>query len=156
MMLSGMRPSSAGSKRTKHPFTPAEKTATYLELFYVMTAAGQKEDAGQVIQEALAELKGTSQEGLILLAQVDYLLNEDDIDGALLKLKSLPVSHPQYIKAREKMVKVDNNYVCILLFNVHHVSSFYRPIYICTNYKMNLFIYNATETLCNINQQYEI
>ncbi len=116
MMLSGMRPSSAGSKRSKHPFTPAEKTVTYLELFYVMTAAGQKEEAGQVIQEALAELKGTSQEGLILLAQVDYFLNEDDIEGALLKLKSLPVSHPQYIKAREKMVLINNKIlICIFL-----------------------------------------
>ena len=79
MMLSGMRPSSAGTKRSKHPFTSAEKTATYLELFHVMTAAGQKEEAGQVILEALAELKGSSQEGLIILAQVDYLLIEGNI-----------------------------------------------------------------------------
>jgi hypothetical protein len=32
--------------------------------------SNQKEDAGQVIQEALQELKGTSQEGVVILAQV--------------------------------------------------------------------------------------
>lgn len=33
-------------------------------------------------------------------------MNEGDIDGALLKLKSLPDSHPQHLKAREKMANI--------------------------------------------------
>lgn len=70
MILSGMRPSSAGMKRSKYPFSLAEKAATYLELFHVLMDSNQKEDAGQVIQEALQELKGTSQEGVVILAQV--------------------------------------------------------------------------------------
>ncbi len=32
------------------------------------------------------------------------MLDEGDIDGALQKLKSLPNTHPQSLKAREKMV----------------------------------------------------
>lgn len=70
MILSGMRPSSAGAKRSKFPFHLAEKAATYMELFSVFAMSGQKEEAGQVIQEALQELQGTPQEGLVLLAQV--------------------------------------------------------------------------------------
>lgn len=70
MILSGMRPSSAGVKRSKYPFNLGEKANTYLELFHILMDSGQKEDAGQVIQEAMRELQGTSQEGLILLAHV--------------------------------------------------------------------------------------
>lgn len=70
MILSGMRPSSAGLKRSKYPFTLGEKAVTYLELFHTLMNSGQKEDAGQVIQEALHELRGTPQEGVIILAQV--------------------------------------------------------------------------------------
>lgn len=70
MILSGMRPSSAGVKRSKYPFNLAEKAATYLELFHILMDSDKKEDAGQVIQEAMHELQGTSQEGLILLAHV--------------------------------------------------------------------------------------
>jgi hypothetical protein len=70
MILSGMRPSSAGMKRSKYPFSLGEKAATYLDLFHVLMDSNQKEDAGQVIQEALQELKGTSQEGVVILAQV--------------------------------------------------------------------------------------
>ncbi len=78
MILSGMRPSSAGIKRSKYPFNLGEKAATYLELFHILMDSGQKEDAGQVIQEALHELQGTSQEGLILLAQVGNLTTQVD------------------------------------------------------------------------------
>lgn len=70
MILSGMRPSSAGLKRSKYPFNLGEKAATYLELFHVLMDSDKREDAGQVIQEAFHELQGTPQEGLILLAQV--------------------------------------------------------------------------------------
>lgn len=70
MILSGMRPSSAGTKRSKFPFTVSEKASVYLELFHVLSSCGQKEEAGQVIQEAVHELQGTSQEGLIILAEV--------------------------------------------------------------------------------------
>ena len=76
MILSGMRPSKEGLKRSKYPFNLREKAATYLELFHVLMDTDQKEDAGQVIQEALQELKGTSQEGVIILAQVsEYVLD---------------------------------------------------------------------------------
>lgn len=70
MILSGMRPSSAGIKRSKYPFTLSEKAVTYLELFHVLMDSDKKEDAGQIIQEALHELRETPQEGVILLAEV--------------------------------------------------------------------------------------
>lgn len=106
MILSGMRPSSAGIKRSKYPFTLSEKAVTYLELFHVLMDSDKKEDAGQIIQEALHELRETPQEGVILLAEVDHLLNEDDVDGALMKLKALPDSHPQHLQAQEKMADI--------------------------------------------------
>lgn len=70
MLLSGMRQSGANVKRSKYSFSIGEKASTYLELFHVLMDSGKKEDAGQVILEALQELQGTPQEGLILLAQV--------------------------------------------------------------------------------------
>lgn len=76
MILSGMRQSSAGVKRSKYPFSLGEKAATYLELFHVLMDCGKKEDAGQVIEEAFHELQGTPQEGLVLLAQVLYQRNK--------------------------------------------------------------------------------
>ena len=79
MILGGMRPSSAGTKRSKFQFNLAEKAATYLELFHVFAASGQKEEAGQVIQEAFHELKNTPQEGSILLAQVRYNISSSHV-----------------------------------------------------------------------------
>jgi tetratricopeptide repeat protein 21B len=109
LVLSGMRPSSSGGLKRPpkaHFFSLQEKATAYIELFHVLMASDKKAEAGHVIQEALQELRGTTQEGLVLLAQVDYLLNEDDIESALNRLRSLPASHPQYLKAHEKMALI--------------------------------------------------
>lgn len=109
MVASGMRPSASNAslmKQVKGNFSQPEKATTYIELFQVLMAMGKKVEAGQVIEEALQELRNSSQEGLVLLAQVDYLLDKDDIESALNRLRSLPASHPQYLKAHQKIADI--------------------------------------------------
>ena len=106
MNLIGMRPSSTAAKRSKIQLSRSDRADLYLQLFHVLMALGKKEQAGEVIRDALDEMRGSSQEGLLLLAQVDYLLDNDDVDGALQQLKSLPRSHWQYMKAHEKMADI--------------------------------------------------
>lgn len=84
----------------------SDKTSAYLELFHVLMAMDKKTDAGELIRDALTEMQGTSQEGSLLLAYADYLLDSNELDGALQQLKLVPQSHTHYMKAHEKMADI--------------------------------------------------
>ena len=91
---------------SKIQMNQSDKTSAYLELFHVLMAMDKKTDAGELIRDALTEMQGTSQEGSLLLAYADYLLDSNELDGALQQLKLVPQSHTHYMKAHEKMADI--------------------------------------------------
>ena len=82
------------------------------------------------------------------------MLEEGDIDGALQKLKSLPNTHPQSLKAREKMVSHLLKWNDVFINNLIYL--YLRPTFIYTAFKMKLSTFSATVILLNNNPIFEI
>lgn len=107
MSMAGMRPSSGGRIRTKGPPLNMEDKATvYLELFHTLLASGRKDEAGRIIDEASHQLKGSRYEGSIILAHVDYMVHDGDVEASLQQLQMIEASHPLYPVARSRMADI--------------------------------------------------
>lgn len=96
----------AMDRSSKMQLSQSDKATAYLELFHVLMAKDKKDDAGELIRDALAEMRGSPQEGSLLLAHADYLLDNNELDVALEQLKLVPHSHTHYMKAHEKMADI--------------------------------------------------
>ena len=77
-----------------------------MELADVFLLNGMQHEATKMIQDALGEFAGTSEETRVSVANVDLLLSRGDVDNALVLLKRIEPSQPYYIEAREKMAMV--------------------------------------------------
>lgn len=80
--------------------------AVYLELADTYLANKLQHEATKIMQDAINEFRGTSEETRVTIANVDLSLNRGDIDGALSMLKRIESSQPYYIEAREKMANI--------------------------------------------------
>lgn len=78
----------------------------FLELAECYLMNNLQHEAIKIMQEAINEFRGTSEETRITVANVDLSLNRNDIDGALVMLKKIEPSQPYYIEAREKMANI--------------------------------------------------
>jgi tetratricopeptide repeat protein 21B len=67
-------------------------------------------ESTKIMQDAINEFHGTSEETRISVANVDLLLSRGDIDNALTLLKKIEPSQPYYVEAREKMALIYLNY----------------------------------------------
>ena len=83
-----------------------DRVAVFLELADVYLLSKLHHEATKIMQDAINEFRGTSEETRITIANVDLSLNRGDIDGALAMLKRIDSSQPYYVQAREKMAEI--------------------------------------------------
>jgi tetratricopeptide repeat protein 21B len=83
-----------------------DRALVYLELADVYLLNKLQHEATKVMQDAINEFSGTSEETRITIANVDLTLNRDDIDGALAMLRKIDHNQPYYIQAREKVAQI--------------------------------------------------
>ncbi|KAK9829513.1 hypothetical protein WJX72_006291 [[Myrmecia] bisecta] len=86
-------------KRVVEP-SVAERVTIYLLLAQVLNTAGKVPEATKVMQDALREFKGTSEEVRITIANSDLAVARGDIAGALQELRAIPKESPFFLKAR--------------------------------------------------------
>nr|XP_055038043.1 tetratricopeptide repeat protein 21B isoform X1 [Misgurnus anguillicaudatus] len=84
----------------------SERVSVYLELAEALTLNGEQHEATKVLQEAIVQFKGTAEESVITLANVDLALARDDVDAAVVLLKNIQPHESAYIQAREKMAHI--------------------------------------------------
>ena len=88
------------------PLSLNEKVTVYLELANVHTELGQTHEAAKVMQDAINEFTGTSEEIRVTVANADMALSRGDIEEALSLLRKVTDDKPYFIQAKEKMAEI--------------------------------------------------
>ncbi|XP_055505957.1 tetratricopeptide repeat protein 21B-like [Leucoraja erinacea] len=80
--------------------------SVYLELAVALQLNGEQHEAFKVMQDAIREFAGTTEEPRITVANVDLSLSRDDVETAFSMLRSIHPKQPYYIKAQEKLAEI--------------------------------------------------
>lgn len=112
MTLSGLKPGSGGRVRTgggSPELSLPDKASLYLELVEAYKSAEQMHEAAKVIQDAIDEFQGTTEEGRVTIANADLALYRGDTKLALEFLQSIGPGQTYYQQARCKMADIHLN-----------------------------------------------
>ncbi|XP_069686948.1 tetratricopeptide repeat protein 21B-like [Periplaneta americana] len=111
MTLCGLRPGSGERARTvSSELSLPDKASLYLELVEAHRFAGQMHEAAKVMQDAIEEFQGTTEEGRVTVANADLALHRGDTNLALEFLQSIAPTQTYYQQARCKMADIHLNY----------------------------------------------
>ncbi|XP_029790318.1 tetratricopeptide repeat protein 21B isoform X2 [Suricata suricatta] len=108
MSLPGMRRTGASSK-SKHGKTEVDanhRLSIFLELVEVHRLNGEQHEAVKVLQDAIHEFSGTSEELRVTIANADLALAQGDVERALSMLRNVTAEQPYFIEAKEKMADI--------------------------------------------------
>ncbi|XP_013001804.1 tetratricopeptide repeat protein 21A isoform X2 [Cavia porcellus] len=94
-------------RKTRRPFVqPSERVSILLELVSALRLNGELHEATKVMQDAIIEFSGTTEEISITIANVDLALSKGNVDLALSMLKDITSKQPCYMEAKEKMASI--------------------------------------------------
>ncbi|KAM5280322.1 tetratricopeptide repeat protein 21B [Ctenodactylus gundi] len=108
MNLPGMRRigASSKSKYRKPEVDTSHRLSVFLELAEVHRLNGEQHEAAKVLQDAIHEFSGTSEELRVTIANADLALAQGDTERALGMLRSVTVEQPYFIEAKEKLADI--------------------------------------------------
>ncbi|XP_003478712.1 tetratricopeptide repeat protein 21B [Cavia porcellus] len=108
MNLPGMRRTGASSKSQgrKTEVDAAHRLSIFLELVEVHRLNGEQHEAAKVLQDAIHEFSGTSEELRVTIANADLALAQGDAEQALRILRNVTAEQPYFIEAKEKMADI--------------------------------------------------
>jgi len=84
----------------------ADRASIFTLLVQLLTRLKRLEEAKTIVQHAIAEFAGTSEEVRVLIANSQLAIESGEIDQALNMLKSCKPDHPQFATARAAMAEV--------------------------------------------------
>uniref|UniRef100_A0A8C2PD40 Tetratricopeptide repeat protein 21B n=1 Tax=Capra hircus TaxID=9925 RepID=A0A8C2PD40_CAPHI len=108
MSLPGMRRigSSSKTKYRKTEVDASHRLSVFLELAEVHRLNGEQHEAAKVLQDAIHEFSGTSEELRVTIANADLALAQGDVERALSMLQNVTAEQPYFIEAKEKMADI--------------------------------------------------
>ncbi|XP_036900451.1 tetratricopeptide repeat protein 21B [Sturnira hondurensis] len=108
MSLPGMRKMGASSKsKCKNTEVNAgHRLSIFLELVEVHRLNGEQHEAAKVLQDAIHEFAGTSEELRVTIANTDLALAHGDVERALGMLRNITAEQTYFIEAKEKMADI--------------------------------------------------
>lgn len=106
MNLPGVKKAVTKSQNKKVVITNSDRAMVYLELVDAHVEAGQLHEATKVMQDALEEFHGTSEEVRVHISNADLVLKNGDTEQALSILRQITPEQSYYIKAKEKMSEI--------------------------------------------------
>ncbi|XP_036998976.2 tetratricopeptide repeat protein 21B [Artibeus jamaicensis] len=108
MSLPGMRKIGASSKlKCKNTEVDAShRLSIFLELVEVHRLNGEQHEAAKVLQDAIHEFAGTSEELRVTIANTDLALAHGDVERALSMLRNVTAEQTYFIEAKEKMADI--------------------------------------------------
>ncbi|XP_012616626.2 tetratricopeptide repeat protein 21B isoform X1 [Microcebus murinus] len=108
MNLPGMRRIGAlsKSKYRKNEVDTSHRLSIFLELVEVHRLNGEQHEAAKVLQDAIHEFSGTSEELRVTIANADLALAQGDTERALSMLRNVTTEQPYFIEAKEKMADI--------------------------------------------------
>ncbi|XP_024435637.2 tetratricopeptide repeat protein 21B [Desmodus rotundus] len=108
MSLPGMR-KIGGSSKLKYKTTEVDaghRLSIFLELVEVHRLNGEQHEAAKVLQDAIHEFAGTSEELRVTIANTDLALAQGDVERALSMLRNVTAEQTYFIEAKEKMADI--------------------------------------------------
>ncbi|KAF3824413.1 hypothetical protein GH733_008698 [Mirounga leonina] len=107
MSLPGMRiGASSKSKYRKTEVDANHRLSIFLELVEVHRLNGEQHEAAKVLQDAIHEFSGTSEELRVTIANADLALAQGDVERALSMLRNVTAEQPYFTEAKEKMADI--------------------------------------------------
>ncbi|KAL4636202.1 tetratricopeptide repeat protein 21B [Arapaima gigas] len=101
---------SAKSRSKRVELSSADCVSVYLELAEAHWLNGEQHEAAKVMQDAINEFMGTSEELRVTIANADLALLRGDTELALSMLRNVTPEQPYYIQAKEKMADIYLNH----------------------------------------------
>lgn len=86
--------------------TLSDRASIFLLLAEAHTKLKAYPEAAKLINEAVAEFQGTTEEVRVMLANCDLSLAKGDTSRALRKLRDIPADSPHYLRARMAMAQI--------------------------------------------------
>ncbi|XP_028660000.1 tetratricopeptide repeat protein 21B [Erpetoichthys calabaricus] len=105
MSLPSMR-KGASAKAASASISTSDRVSVYLELAEVLRLNGELHEATKILQDAIVQFSGTSEEIRITVANVDLAISRGDTDTALGMLRNISATQPYYTQAKEKMAEI--------------------------------------------------
>ncbi|XP_072118143.1 tetratricopeptide repeat protein 21B [Mobula birostris] len=87
-------------------FPAADRVSIFLELADAHCMNGEQHEAAKVMQDAINEFTGTSEELRVTIANADLAVVRGDIELALNMLRNVTPEQPYFIQAKEKMANI--------------------------------------------------
>ncbi|CAB4022833.1 tetratricopeptide repeat 21B-like, partial [Paramuricea clavata] len=112
MALPGVKkaiPAGQGGKKASS-LTLSDRVSVYLELAGAHSQLNHGHEAAKIMQDAMNEFSGTSEEVRISIANADLFLKRGDHKEALTILRSVTPEQSYFIQAREKMADIYLNH----------------------------------------------
>ncbi|KAM4859500.1 tetratricopeptide repeat protein 21B [Thomomys bottae] len=106
MNLPGMRRTGVSSKSRKADVDRGHRLSIFLELVEVHRLNGEQHEAAKVLQDAIHEFCGTSEELRVTIANADLALAQGDTEQALNMLRNVTAEQPYFIETKEKMADI--------------------------------------------------
>lgn len=100
------KPKDLGSKRYNLPFGMEERAKIFILLIEVKAELADFAGAKKVLQKAVAEFSGTSEEVHIIIGQSNLFMKMGDIKKALNLLKKIGPENPNFIEAKKKAAEI--------------------------------------------------
>ncbi|XP_008061219.1 tetratricopeptide repeat protein 21B [Carlito syrichta] len=108
MSIPGMKKigTSSKSKSGKTEIDTGHRLSLFLELVEVHRLNGEQHEAAKVLQDAIHEFSGTSEELRVTIANAELALAQGDTERALSMLQNVTAEQPYFIEAKEKMADI--------------------------------------------------
>ncbi|XP_072435599.1 tetratricopeptide repeat protein 21B isoform X3 [Chiloscyllium punctatum] len=98
--------SASKSKGKKIELSVTDRVSVFLELAEVLRMNGEQHEAAKVMQDAINEFSGTTEELRVTIANADLAVVRGDIELALGMLRNVTPEQPYFIQAKEKMAAI--------------------------------------------------
>ncbi|KAM7105392.1 tetratricopeptide repeat protein 21B [Molossus nigricans] len=108
MSLPGMR-KIGGSSKSKYRNTEVDashRLSIFLELVEVHRLNGEEHEAAKLLQDAIHDFAGTSEELRVTIANADLALARGDVERALSTLRNVTSEQPYFTEAKAKMAEI--------------------------------------------------
>ncbi|XP_007539386.1 tetratricopeptide repeat protein 21B isoform X1 [Erinaceus europaeus] len=94
------------SKCRKTETDISHRLSVFLELAELHHLNGEQHEAAKVLQDAIHEFSGTSEELRVTIANADLTLAQGDVERALNMLRNVNAQQPYFTEAKEKMADI--------------------------------------------------
>ena len=99
-----------GARETTTLVADSDRLSIFLDLSEALRAENNVHEAAKIMQDAINEFRGTSEESRVMIANANLDLSRGDTESALSNLKKIESDKPYYIQAREKMAEIYLNH----------------------------------------------